>query len=244
VIVTVVGLAWIGQLALRTDGEASETAWIPYPSVEYAAGALLGVSGAAGLGVLLAALGLWTLRKARERRLAVWLGAWALGPFLLALAISLARPVFLDRYLVIATPAFAMLCAVAVFGLAARLRVGVLVVAAAATSLALVFWYQSVEDGNWRGEDWRGAVATVNDRRADGDAVVVVPWWAHDAAEYYGAEATSVSGADSIWVLHWSEEGTQLPASVRRPLGFGDHELVETRQFGWRVSAQLWRRRG
>jgi hypothetical protein len=73
---------------------------------------------------------------------------------------------------------------------------------------------------------------------------VVVPWWAHEAAEYYGAPAEDVSQADSIWVLHWSEDGSALPAEVRRPLGFGDHVLEERMQFGWRVSAQLWKRPG
>jgi hypothetical protein len=107
-----------------------------------------------------------------------------------------------------------------------------------------VFWYSSAEDGNWRGEDWRSAVATVGDRRAEADAVVVVPWWTHDAAEYYGARPSDVSTADSIWVLYWSEGNTDIPADVRRPLGFGEHELVEKLQFGWRVSAQLWKRPG
>ena len=244
VIVAAVGLPWMGQLALRTDGETSETAWIPYPSAEYAGRALLEVSGAAGLGILLAALGLWTLRRAGEGELAVWLAVWALGPFVFALAISVARPVFLDRYLVIATPAFAMLAAIALLGLAARLRAGVVVLAAAASAVALVLWYQSADDGNWRGEDWRSAVAAVSDRRGEADTVVVVPWWAHDAAEYYGARATSVSRGDSTWVLYWSEEGPVPPADVRRALGFGEHTLVERTQFGWRVSAQLWRRRG
>ena len=244
VIVAAVGLPWIGQLAMRTDGEGSETAWIPYPSVEYAIRALLEVSGVAGLGILLAGLGLWTLRSAGDRPLAVWLAAWAFGPFLFALAISVARPVFLDRYLVIATPAFAMLSAIAVLGLARRLRTGVVVLAALATAVALVLWYQSAEEGNWRGEDWRSAVAAVSDRRDEADAVVVVPWWAHDAAEYYGAPVKSMSGDDSIWVLYWSEEGAVPQPEVRRALGFGDHMLVETTQYGWRVSVQLWRRGG
>ena len=244
VIVAAVGLPWIAQLAMRTDNETSETAWIPYPSVEYAGRTLLALSGAAGVGLLLAALGLWTLRRAGDGRVALWLASWAFGPFLLALVISVARPVFVDRYLAVAAPAFAMLAAVGVLGLAARFRAGLAVAAAAATAVALVLWYQAAEPGNWRGEDWRSAVAAVSDRREEAAAVVVVPWWAHDAAEYYGARATSVSTADSIWVLHWSEDDAEVPADVRRPHGFGEHELVETMDFGWRLSAQLWQRPG
>jgi len=57
-----------------------------------------------------------------------------------------------------------------------------------------------------------------------------------------GASVTSTSTADSIWGLNWSETGHRLPASERRPLGFGDHRLVEQLDFGRRVSAQLWMR--
>jgi mannosyltransferase len=242
VVIVALGLPWVGQLALRTGGETSETAWIPYPSAEYVRGALTGVSGVAGLGLLLALLGLWFLRRAGDRQLAVWLGSWAFGPFVLALVISLARPVFLDRYLVIAAPAFAMLAAVGVLSVAGRLRAGVVVLAAVATGIGLALWYQTSDDGNWRGEDWRGAVETVLARSGEAEAVVVVPWWAHDAAEYYGAPARDVSTADSVWVLHWSESGADIPRAVRSPLGFGEHVLAERVQFGWRLTAQLWRR--
>ena len=242
IVIVGIGLPWVAQLALRTNDEMSETAWIPYPSASYVAGALVGTSGAAGLGLLLAAIGLWALHSAGAGRVAVWLGSWAFGPFLLALVLSIARPVFLDRYLVVAAPAFALLAAVAVMSFAGRLRAGVATVAIVATCVGLALWYQTTYDGNWRGEDWRSATATVLARSDEADAVVVAPWWAHDAAEYYGAPARDVSTAASIWVLHWSEDGPGMPPDVRRSLGFGDHVLVERLQFGWRLTAELWRR--
>jgi hypothetical protein len=220
----------------------SETAWIPYPSAHYVGTALLGISGAAGFGMLLAILGLWALGRAGDQPVAVWLATWAFAPFVFALAISLARPVFVDRYLIVAAPAFSMLAAVALVYLGGWLRASAMTAAAVATCVGLVLWYHTTYDGNWRGEDWRSAVATVLARSDHAGAVVVVPWWAHDAAQYYGAPARDVSTADSIWVLHWSEDGPALPADVRRPLGFGDHVLVEQREFGWRLTAQLWRR--
>jgi mannosyltransferase len=240
VVVVAVGVPWIAQLALRTADEGSETAWIPFPSPEDATRALLGVSGAGGLGVLLALAGLWFLRRAGSGSLALWLATWAFAPWLVALLVSTVRPIFLDRYLVVAAPAFAMLAAVAVMGVAGRVRRALALAAVLATSVGLVLWYSSDESGNWRGEDWRGAVATVLDRRSQADGVVVVPWWAHDAAEYYGASASDVSSADSIWVLLWSEDGHVLPSDVRRPLGFGEHRRAEKLQFGRRLSAQLW----
>jgi len=242
VVIVAIGVPWVVQLAMRTDSETSETSWIPFPSAEAAMRALVEVSGVAGLGLVLAAIALWALRRAGNTTLAVWLATWAFGPFVFALVISLARPIFLDRYLVISTPAFAMLAAVAVMSLAGRLRAVVVAVAAVATAVGLALWYSSAEDGNWRGEDWRSAVATVVDRRTEAEAVVAVPWWTHEAVEYYGARPDDVATAESIWVLHWSEEGSELPVEVRRPLGFGDHILVEKLQFGWRVSVQLWQR--
>ena len=235
------GVPWVAQLAMRTDNSMSETAWIPYPSAAYVRGSLLGVSGAAGFGLLLALLGLWALWRARERDVLLWLGTWAFAPFVMALVVSIARPVFVDRYLIVAAPAFAVLAAVGVMSLAGRVRAGVALAAAAATCIGLVLWYQTTYDGNWRGEDWRSAASFVQSQASQGD-VVVVPWWAHDAAEYYGVPARDTSTADSVWVISWSEDGDELPAAVRAPLGFGRHELVVSKGFGWRLTAQLWRR--
>jgi uncharacterized membrane protein len=239
-IVLALGGLWVGQLALRTRGPTSETAWIPFPSVAYVKGSLFGISGAAGVGLALALVGLWALWRTRERDLVGWLGAWALGPFAFALVISLARPVFVDRYLVVAAPGFAVLAAVGLLSLAGRMRAGAAVALIAGTCLGLFLWYQTTFDGNWRGEDWRSAVAYV-ESRTSGD-VVSVPWWTHDAVEYYGVPARERSSADSIWVLSWSEHGHDLTASTRAPLGFAGHRLVESHEFGWRLRAQLWQR--
>ena len=76
------------------------------------------------------------------------------------------------------------------------------------------------------------------------DAVIVVPWAAHAAAEYYGARPVDVSTASSLWVLVWSEtKPRDIRDAERRALAFGDHVRVEKLQFGRRLSAQLWVRR-
>jgi len=49
-----------------------------------------------------------------------------------------------------------------------------------------------------------------------------------------------VSTAPSIWVLRWSEDGVALTEDERARLGFGDHLLVEKRDFGSRLDLEHW----
>ena len=242
-IVAALGVPWAAQLAMRSTGEGVAMNWLVAPSADVAIHAFLDISGATGLGVLLGSLGLWLLWRSRERAAAVWVGTWALAPFVVALLVSIVRPIYLDRYLLVAAPAFALLAGVALVRVAARYRVALVALTATLTVVGLAQWYAK-SDGNWRGEDWRSAVATVLAGRTEADAVVVVPWSSAAAARYYGAEVEDVSTADSIWVLTWSETGEDITASERRALGFGDHVRVRKQQHGWRVSAQLWQRPG
>ena len=240
VVIVALGVPWAAQIAMRSTGEGIVMNWLTFPTPEVTARALLDVSGAAGLVLLLALGGLWLLHRAGDTDRAFWLATWAFTPFVVALLISIARPIFLDRYLIVASPAFALLAAVALVGAGRRARVVLATALVAALGVGLWQWY-SIDEGNWRGEDWRSAVGTVLERRADADAIVVVPWAAHAAAEYYGARPVDVSTADSLWVLVWSETRPRdVLDAERRALGFGDHVRVEKLQFGRRLSAQLW----
>jgi len=238
-VIVVLGIPWAFARAKQTPVDN----WLDRPSAEVALRTLLDISGAAGVGLLLAFVGVVVLRRTSRSDLALWLATWAFAPFALALVLSFLRPIYLDRYLITAAPAFALLAAVAVFGVGRRIAAVLVIAAVVATAVGLVRWYSTAEQGNWRGEGWRDAVATVDERRSEADAVLVVPWWANPAATYYGARVSSVSTADSIWVLTWSESGHALPVTERRPLGFGEHRLVERLDFGERVTAQLWQRR-
>ena len=242
VIACAVAVPWAAVIAMRSAGEGTATSWLTVPSATTVGQALADVSGAAGLGIVLALVGLFVLRRRGRMPDAVLLGAWAVSPFLFALVMTIVTPVFLDRYLIVAVPAFALLAAVAVVGAGRRFGPVLGVATVAVTAVALVHWYSSDADGNWRGEDWRSAVAAVQARSGDDD-VVVVPWWSNHGAAYYGAKPSATSSDDDIWVLMWSETGHALSAEARRPLGFGEHRLVERLQFGWRLTAQRWQRR-
>jgi mannosyltransferase len=244
VVICAVGVPWVGQIALRSTGEGVATNWLEAPSAATVVRAVADISGIAGLGVLLAAVGLWVLHRGGQADRAVWLGAWAFAPFAVALLITVVKPVFLDRYLIVAAPAFALLSAVALVRVSSRLGLAAAGVVVVAMCLALGSWYRVAGDGNWRGENWRDAVRFVLERRSESDVVLVAPWSAHPSAEYYGANVVDVSTAPSMWVLTWSETGDDITAAERAALGFGDHRLVERAEFGRRVTAQLWRRGG
>jgi mannosyltransferase len=239
VIILAIAVPWAATVAMRSTGQGAGMAWLDAPSSEAVARAFADVSGAAGVGALLAAVGWALLWRIGRRDLAKWLGAWALAPFVVGLVITIVTPVFLDRYLIVCAPAFALLAAVAVVRGGRRLGPVLATAAAIASIVGLVHWYASTDDGNWRGENWRSAVSAL-ETSSGGSRVVVVPWWANLAAAYYGAAPSSVSTADSVWVLTWSETGHVLPRAERAPLGFGAHRLVSREDFGRRVSLQHW----
>ena len=241
-VVLAIGVPWSAQVTMRSAGESAVMSWLQYPTLETVARGVLDISGAGWFGIVLALVGLAVLWRASQRDRATWLAVWAFSPFAVVLVVSIVQPIFLDRYLIAAAPAFALLAAVAVTGVARRLGTTLLVVAAATTILALVQWYAYPATANWRGEDWRSAVTALR-AESGGDDVLVVPWWAHVGAAYYGASPASTATTDSVWVLTWSETGHRLPRAERLPLGLGEHELLERQDFGRRVSLQHWVRR-
>ena len=242
VLVCAIGVPWAAQIAMRSTGDGVAMDWLRAPSAGEAARTLLSVSGAVGLGLVLAGIGVALLWRDGERGRVWWLAAWALAPFAVALLVSIERPIFLDRYLIVAAPAFALLGGVAIGRLATRWQVSLASLVALGAVVGLVAWYAAGWDGNWRGEDWRRAVSTVLERKEADEPVLVTEWQASPAARYYGADPVDVSTADSLWVITWSETGEEPAASVRANLGYGTHRLVERIELGRRVAAEHWRR--
>jgi mannosyltransferase len=80
VIVLAVAVPWAATVAMRSTGPGAGMAWLQPPSAEVVARAFANVSGASGLGIALAAIGLVLLWRAGRDELAVSLSVWAVAP--------------------------------------------------------------------------------------------------------------------------------------------------------------------
>ena len=162
---------------MRSTGDSVAFSWLGFPTAQVAARAVLDVSGATGLGLLLALVGLWMLRRAGEHANAVWLGVWAFSPFVVSLLVSLAKPVFLDRYLIVAAPAFALLGGAALVAVSQRWRLALVAVVVAGDG------DRTRASGTRPARAVTGAARTgrarsPSHRSVGATEVVVVPWWA------------------------------------------------------------------
>ncbi len=106
--------------------------------------------------------------------------SWAVVPVLLLALISIAEPLFVQRYLIFCLPATVMLAGRGMIELPKRSLGAWLVVAWCALSLVNIFMgYQKPR------EDWRGATAAVLASASPRDAVVIYPFFARSGFDYY-----------------------------------------------------------
>jgi mannosyltransferase len=164
------------------------TSWIPSPSVDSVVDYLREAPGAEGIGLLLATAGVFY--AVRHRSLLV---AWALLPLALSLVASLYDPVFVSRYLIVSSPAFAILAAVAITSVRWPVRALVAPLVVGGTLLGLAQWYAYDGSQNWVGEDWKSATAFVMQQ----GGAIVQPRHALAAYEYYGGREATTG-----WVLY------------------------------------------
>ena len=128
-------------------------------------GVLLGLA-VVGVGVL--------CRRVRRNAPGAWKAAlvvaWVMVPLLVVLAVSVVKPMYADRYLIVVLPALA-LSAASVITAAGRATAIVALAATIAFSLAGVRrWYEGPIE-----QDWRAAASIVDQRAAPADAILVVP---------------------------------------------------------------------
>lgn len=175
--------------------------WIPSPGLRQLANVISEFAGSPSALPVYLALWFFGLRycaraKSPDRRdpqrwHAALVVSWFFLPVLLALVVSLKRPMLVPRYLLVSAPAAVLLAGIGAAQVSARRR-RILVWAAVGLSLAFVV-VRYVRPK----ENWRGATEYVLSQSRPSDAVAVVPWWSEAPFGYYklrnrDAEVTEV----------------------------------------------------
>jgi mannosyltransferase len=152
-------------------------------------------------------------RASEDSRLQVLSVAWLGVPVLVAVVVSLAKPLLIPRYLMVALPGFALVLAIGLAAVAVRVRwVGL--GAFIALMAAGVSAYQGPYEARHSDEDFRTIAATVGAHIRPGDSVIVYPANAAFAFGYYAREWPGLArrrGPD--WpAISWSSRfGSQDP---------------------------------
>jgi len=216
---------WIYALS-RREAQFFGIGWIPVPRLADLLGTLVNFTTGyvreprwwqwvIALGcLLLAAHGLRSAGQEPRRRTLLLL--WAVAPPLVAFALSIRRPVYMDRFLIISLPAFLLLVARGVSLLPRR------AVIPAAVGLIALMALAMAQFGFWPGhvrEQWREAAGRL-ERAGPGEAIVVrVLQIAVPLSYYYqgplaleamevNRQVTSLSelarGHDGVWLVYWN----------------------------------------
>jgi mannosyltransferase len=205
--------------ALRAG--TTQISWLHRPSWESCLGmATLFVGGGSWLTLIMLGLwlaflalcvqALWRVPRESHAFAYVLVAAWFVVPVAATLAISrLATPIAHPKYLLVTVPALLSGVAVATARLsAARLRAALVVLLVALSARGGLDYYLHYEK-----ERWREAVAFLNARFQDGDALVL-DLRAPEPFDYYVRKAGHASGRllprplfpDRAWSILWGEE--------------------------------------
>ena len=201
------------------DSAGGTLVWNEAPTVGRITHTMLELSGALGVGLGLALVGLAITQ--RERLL---LGCWAFAPLLISVVVTPVGHVFVDRYMIVSAPALALLVALVVTRLGQALRATAITAFAVGTVAGLVIWYSPDGSQNWPGEDWKAATRFA---MAHGGAMTSSPSVAA-AYRYYGG----VERNTGLFVI-WSASPRIFAGSWPVDVSFGDHLRVQ-----WRGRAQ------
>jgi mannosyltransferase len=198
------------------DSKGGTLVWNVDPTLGSISHAVVELGGAMGVGVVLAGIGLVVVR--RERLL---LAAWAVLPLALSIAATPVGKIFVDRYLIVSTPAFALLVAATVDRARGVWRWGALAAFAAGTVAGLALWYSPDGSQNWRGEDWKAATTFA---MRHGGATPYPAWTASPPYRYYGG----VERKTGLFII-WSDHANDFPGNPLTDISFGKHLRVQQR---------------
>jgi len=238
-------LRWQAGQVLRWDGGihpvCGETGFPPVAPLEglgrLAWGAAVGVwGGFPGWGLLplsgLAGLGVLAGRAAGRTRGA--LALWALSPWALLSLLSLCRPLFVERYLIAALPAWFALAALGWERIPGRLP-RALALALVLAPMGVGLWAQATQPIK---SDFRSAARVVADRYREGDLILFHIGYVQHVFDYYfrrpyagaWAPATNFRAPDGTYQLGEAEIEARMAS------------LVEGRRVVWLIysEASMW----
>jgi mannosyltransferase len=197
------------------DSDGGTLVWNEAPSPGRISHTIFELSGALGIGLAFAVVGLALAR--RERLL---LACWAFAPIAILVAVTPIGHVFVDRYLIVSAPALALLVAALLVWLRGWWLVGAAGAFAAATLAGLAIWYSPDGSQNWPGEDWKAATRFAMEH---GGAMPSSPAVA-PAYLYYGG----VQRRTGLYVI-WSTSESTFAGDWPIDVSFGDHLRVQRR---------------
>jgi mannosyltransferase len=230
---------------IATTG-AGPIAWIPRPGLADIIGLLSKVSGNAGTMQLIlysafVLLGLTAgaiaIRRRQPNSLTyILLACWLFVPIAIVLLVSIARPVFAPRYLIISMPAWIMLAAAGIAVRWPRLLVGIVAVGVALSGIDGVRSYYKADFDIGR-NDVRSATSYILDHAQPGDGVIFYTLSIRFPYDYYAAHANAGNKPDILWPgtntkLVW-RNFMGVPAAARVP-GF-----AQGRERIWVVTTPL-----
>jgi len=157
---------------MRRIGVVAGRFWVPFPSVDYVYAQINWLCGGPLAAVVLLAAGAIALRT--HTRVARVLLVWLIGPFAVALLVSLLTSTHIlnGRYLIGELPALATLAALGIASLAARPQWWMKAVAATLLAVAATGNLTSVPTPR---DDWRKVAGYLHTRLQGSDCVLVYP---------------------------------------------------------------------
>ena len=214
---------------IATTG-AGPIAWIPRPGLNDIVGLLKKLSGNAEAALLILYLvaviaGLYAGAKAikqrrEEGRSYIILACWFLVPLLIVLLVSIARPVFAPRYLMISLPAWVMLAASGIASLRPRFVTPLILAAIIWLGIEGIRSYYVIDFDIGR-NDVRSATSYILSHSEPSDGIVFYTVSTRFPYDYYAAHSEAENKPDIIWPGSNSKVGWRdfmgVPAASRVP---------------------------